>query len=293
MGLERPPDYVPPPLPSARDVARTLRTLATSLVPTFARLALRRAGSLPTTATAEGLALVRASAAPTLRRLGVELEVRFAERVAARGGLILFWNQESHLDHLVLASAVPRPFFSLYNNEIARFPFYGQYMRAGGHVHVNRNDEAQWRPSIARAAERVRAGECVLVSPEGTRSWGAPACARVGAARRVRHRHRGPRAAAAGKLGRASGPAARRLRRAHRFRSGGWGRGGGGGAPPRRAGDGDVRAGEGGARAVTVRTSDGASRIATHLATLPDHRPDARRRELQLDRGTRFARGVV
>ena len=171
MGLERPPDYVPPPPPSARDVARTLRTLATSLVPTFARLALRRAGSLPTTATAEGLAMVRASATPTLRRLGVELEVLFAERVAAQGGLVLFWNQESHLDHLVLASAAPRPFFSLYNNEIARFPFYGEYMRAGGHVHVDRNDEAQWRPSVTRAAERVRAGECVLVSPEGTRSW--------------------------------------------------------------------------------------------------------------------------
>ena len=38
-------------------------------------------------------------------------------------------------------------------------------------VHVDRNDEAQWRASIARAATRVRDGECVLVSPEGTRSW--------------------------------------------------------------------------------------------------------------------------
>ena len=43
-------------------------------------------------------------------------------------------------------------------------------MRDTGHVHVDRNDEAQWRPAIARAAERVRLGECVLVSPEGTRS---------------------------------------------------------------------------------------------------------------------------
>jgi 1-acyl-sn-glycerol-3-phosphate acyltransferase len=171
MGLERPPDYVPPPPPGAGDVARTLRTLGTDLVPNLARLALRPLRPLPTTCTADGLAIVRASARATLGRFGVDLEILFPERVPASGGLVLFWNQESHLDHLVLVSSIPRPFFSLYNNAIARFPFYGAYMRDGGHVHVDRNDEAQWRPSIARAAERVQGGECVLVSPEGTRSW--------------------------------------------------------------------------------------------------------------------------
>jgi 1-acyl-sn-glycerol-3-phosphate acyltransferase len=43
-------------------------------------------------------------------------------------------------------------------------------MRRSGHFHVDRTDEAQWRASVARAAEAVRAGACVLVSPEGTRS---------------------------------------------------------------------------------------------------------------------------
>jgi 1-acyl-sn-glycerol-3-phosphate acyltransferase len=170
MGLDRPPDYVAPPPPAAADVARTLRTTSDVLFH-MARLAIHPVGSLPTTCTVEGLASVRGVFAPMLRRLGIDLEVVFAERVAAHGGLVLMWNQESHLDHLVLASAIPRPFFSLYNNEIARFPFYGAHMRATGHVHVDRNDEAQWRPRLARAAERVAQGECVLVSPEGTRSW--------------------------------------------------------------------------------------------------------------------------
>ena len=34
------------------------------------------------------------------------------------------WNQESHLDHLALLPAIPRPFFSPFNNEVARVPFY-------------------------------------------------------------------------------------------------------------------------------------------------------------------------
>jgi len=171
MGLERPPDYVPPPPPAAGDVTRTVRTMATDLVPYLARLALAPLRSPATTCTAEGLAIVSKFSRATLRRFGVDLEILFRERVAASGGLVLLWNQESHLDHLVLGSSIPRPFFSLYNNAIARFPFYGAYMRDGGHVHVDRNDESQWRPSIARAAARVGGGECVLVSPEGTRSW--------------------------------------------------------------------------------------------------------------------------
>jgi 1-acyl-sn-glycerol-3-phosphate acyltransferase len=157
---------VRPSRPGAREVARTLRALAADVVPAFARMAARPASSLPTSSSPEGLARLRTTLTTALAHLGVRLDVLFSERVPSAGGLVLMWNQESHLDHLVLPCAVPRPFFSLYNNAIARFPFYGRVMREAGHVHVDRNDEAQWRP----AAERVRGGECVLVSPEGTRS---------------------------------------------------------------------------------------------------------------------------
>lgn len=105
-----------------------------------------------------------------LSLLGVELECLGVERIPREGGLVFMWNQESHLDHLVLAAVMPRPVFSLYNNEVHRVPVYGEYLRRTGHVWVDRNDESQWRPAVAAAAARVGAGECVLVSPEGTRS---------------------------------------------------------------------------------------------------------------------------
>jgi 1-acyl-sn-glycerol-3-phosphate acyltransferase len=168
-GLPRPEGYVPPPPPSPADVARTLRVAGTDLVVYLARLALAR--DVPSTDTADGLAAIGVSFRRTLGRLGVDLEVSHAERVPREGGLVLMWNQETHLDHLVLASAIPRPFLSLYNNEIARFPLYGRHMRRSGHLHVDRTDEAQWRASVARAAARAREGAAILVSPEGTRSW--------------------------------------------------------------------------------------------------------------------------
>jgi 1-acyl-sn-glycerol-3-phosphate acyltransferase len=157
--------------PTLGDVARTVRVIGTGIVPTLARLAV--APLVPGTGTEEGLRAVAARSRAALEGLGVDLEVVHPERVPPKGGLVLMWNQESHLDHLVLGASIPRPFFSLFNNEVARFPFYGAHMRQSGHVHVDRTDERQWRPAIARAAERVRErGECFLVSPEGTRSVG-------------------------------------------------------------------------------------------------------------------------
>jgi 1-acyl-sn-glycerol-3-phosphate acyltransferase len=156
--------------PTLEEIARTAFVAVTDVAPLLARLAFARVLPGPSTGTAEGLAALRAKARAMLAHLGVALEVLGAERAPRDGGLLFMWNQESHLDHLVLGASMPRPFFSLINNEFARFPFYGAYMRATGHVHVDRNDEAQWRRAIAAAAARVRAGECFLVSPEGTRS---------------------------------------------------------------------------------------------------------------------------
>jgi 1-acyl-sn-glycerol-3-phosphate acyltransferase len=106
-----------------------------------------------------------------LDRLGVTLEVRGVDRVPRDGGLVFMWNQTSHLDHLVLPAAIPRPFHSLYNNELRKTPLYGRLLARGGHFWVDRTNETQWRASIDAAAARVREGACVLVSPEGTRSW--------------------------------------------------------------------------------------------------------------------------
>jgi 1-acyl-sn-glycerol-3-phosphate acyltransferase len=153
------------------DAARTAYVALADLPPILAKLALAPVFPQPSTTTPDGLVKVAADFGSVLRRLGVILEVREAQRVPEEGGLVFMWNQESHLDHLILAAAIPRAFFSLFNNEVARVPFYGSHMRAAGHVHVDRKDETQWRAGVARAASRVADGECVLVSPEGTRSW--------------------------------------------------------------------------------------------------------------------------
>ena len=120
--------------------------------------------------TEEGLARASAFGRHVLDRLRVTVDVVGRERVPREGGVLFMWTQTSHLDHLLLAIAVPRAFASLYNNGVKRTPLYGKWFARNGHFHVDRTDEAQWRQSVARAAQALKDGTCIVVSPEGTRS---------------------------------------------------------------------------------------------------------------------------
>ena len=125
----------------------------------------------PDTTNAAGLAEIRVQLAARLRQLDITVRVSGEDRVPREGGVIFMWNQTSHLDHLVVPLAIPRPFHSTYNNELRRFPIYGKRLARSDHFWLDRNNEAQWRAQLAEAARRVRDdGACVLISPEGTRS---------------------------------------------------------------------------------------------------------------------------
>lgn len=165
-GIVPPEGWEPPRRDRAIDAVRTVRVVAGMLVAMT-----RGRGIGGDTLHVDGLARIQADVSERLRRLRVRVEVRHAERVPREGGVVFMWNQTSHLDHLVLPLAIPRPFFSLYNNEVRRIPIYGDYLARTDHVWVDRTDETQWRAQIARAAERVAGGEAVVISPEGTRSW--------------------------------------------------------------------------------------------------------------------------
>jgi 1-acyl-sn-glycerol-3-phosphate acyltransferase len=169
-GLAPPEGFSRPPPPRLADALRTGATALRLLAPLAKVIAQPRRALAVTSTTEAGLAMIRNACLATLARLGVTLEVRDADNVVT-GGLVIMWNQTSHLDHLVLPAAIPRPFHSLYNNELRATPLYGRYLEKSGHFWVDRTDEAQWRAHVGEAADRVRAGACVLVSPEGTRSW--------------------------------------------------------------------------------------------------------------------------
>ena len=156
--------------PSVSDVVRTAAVLGAVAPRVVLDFLLDPIRPVPSSTTDEGLARARTFARALLGRLRVSCDVVGRERVPREGGVLFMWNQTSHLDHLLLAVAVPRAFASLYNNGVARTPLYGAWFRRNGHFHVDRTDETQWRTSVARAAEALRGGTCIVLSPEGTRS---------------------------------------------------------------------------------------------------------------------------
>jgi 1-acyl-sn-glycerol-3-phosphate acyltransferase len=166
-----PPAGWPPPRPDRLiDAARTALVVA-RVASRFVRALRAPVGAVGDTTTAAGLLRLQHECRGILEALGVRVEVEHAGRVPGDGGLVLMWNQTSHLDHAILPLAIPRPFHSTYNNEVRRLPLYGSYLARSDHFWLDRTDEVQWRSQLAACAGRVRAGACVLVSPEGTRSW--------------------------------------------------------------------------------------------------------------------------
>jgi 1-acyl-sn-glycerol-3-phosphate acyltransferase len=100
---------------------------------------------------------------------GARLEVTRAGSLPD-GPLIFACNHESALDIWALVATVPRIVRFVAKIELFRIPVFGQYMRLGGHIAVDRSNRSNAVASLRRAGQTVRAGTSLIVFPEGTRS---------------------------------------------------------------------------------------------------------------------------
>lgn len=102
------------------------------------------------------------------------VEVVGAERIPARGPLILAANHHGALiDAMVLIAVVPRPLTVLAKAPLFSHPLIGPFLRAMGAVPVNRRLESGADPRkndamFAAAARVLHAGGAILIFPEGT-----------------------------------------------------------------------------------------------------------------------------
>ncbi len=115
----------------------------------------------------------RAWSVSSLWLAGARVEVTGLERLREAcpdGPLIFASNHESALDIWALFKVVPRSIRFMAKQELFELPIFGQYMRLGGHVAVDRRNRAQSLASLQRAGEVVKAGTSLIVFAEGTRS---------------------------------------------------------------------------------------------------------------------------
>ncbi len=104
-----------------------------------------------------------------LATLGLSFRFEGRQNVPRRGPALMVANHESYLDPLLVGLAAPRQIGYLARKTLFKNRFFGAYLRA---VHVFPVDqEGVAKEGLKTVLELLKAGEVVLIFPEGERTW--------------------------------------------------------------------------------------------------------------------------
>ncbi len=102
-----------------------------------------------------------------LLRFAFRMEVKGAENIPKRGGVIMAPNHRSLIDHPVVGCITKRQVWFMGKEELFKSPMAARLLRALGAFPVRRGRPD--RASLQRGLELLRDGEVVGIYPEGTR----------------------------------------------------------------------------------------------------------------------------
>jgi 1-acyl-sn-glycerol-3-phosphate acyltransferase len=89
-------------------------------------------------------------------------------RLPRKGGVVLVSNHLTMLDPVLLGCLLPRQLHFMAKEELFGVPALGLYLRLAGSFPIRRG--APDREGLRRAEELLRAGEVIMIFPEGHRS---------------------------------------------------------------------------------------------------------------------------
>lgn len=101
---------------------------------------------------------------------GIKVNVKGLSNLDFSGPCVFMCNHQSNFDILVLFAELPVQFRWIAKAELFKIPLFASAMRGAGYISVDRKNRKSAIKSIAKAAERIRNGVCVMIFPEGTRS---------------------------------------------------------------------------------------------------------------------------
>ena len=95
-------------------------------------------------------------------------KVEGVENIPEKGAVVLLINHIAFIDPIAVLQLVPRNIVPLAKVEVYNYPVVGIFPKLWGVVPIKRNEID--RRSLQHAMSVLRAGEILLVAPEGTRS---------------------------------------------------------------------------------------------------------------------------
>lgn len=103
-----------------------------------------------------------------LRLIGIRVSATGLSNIPADRAAVLVPNHSSYLDSFVLAAVLPPRFVFLAKRELDRSAFLSIFLRRLGTLFAERDDAEKGVQDIAIAIDAVRAGQGLVVYPEGT-----------------------------------------------------------------------------------------------------------------------------
>jgi 1-acyl-sn-glycerol-3-phosphate acyltransferase len=116
------------------------------------------------------LALARLWSRVILGVPGVRVQVSSRVPLDLARPYVFIANHASMIDIWAVFIAVPASFRFIAKKQLSFIPLFGWAMSAGRFIFIDRQNPLAARRSIDEAARRIRAGQSVVVFPEGTRT---------------------------------------------------------------------------------------------------------------------------
>lgn len=101
---------------------------------------------------------------------GIKVLARGLENIPRNQPLILVSNHQGAADIPILLAYIPIRFRFAIKKELFRIPFFGWYLRKAGYFSIDREVILSAYKTLETIIEILKAGESVLIFPEGTRS---------------------------------------------------------------------------------------------------------------------------
>jgi len=116
------------------------------------------------------LALARLWSRVILGVPGVKLEVKMRAPLEPGRPYVFMPNHASMVDIWAVFVAIPASFRFIAKKQLASIPLFGWAMSAGRFIFIDRQNAASARRTMDEASRRIRAGQSVVIFPEGTRT---------------------------------------------------------------------------------------------------------------------------